>query len=236
MTSTTTAPTHKHAAPAKPAGSPNLGGSATHPANQGYVTRRRLGWPVFMASTLILLTLGLGYLQATLVSGIEINSHSWEQRVFSFRRDPLTGLQLSGVQYNPPQRVDLWYTVANPRAKKVDASIQPFLTAKSSTQARWDLVLLDDSSSAGARASILVDLLNALDSNYNPFWAQWTVQHPQRAAILWPAAQQLVEFDRYPLLPRLFAEALLQNSDEEFSRSVGHLVALASPEMSSTEP
>ncbi len=168
--------------------------------------------------------LGLGYMQATYVSGIELNSHTWEQRAFSYRRDPFTGKQLGGVRHNAPVRKDFWTTIANPRARMLDPAIHAYFSSTTMEPVRWDLIRLDDSLSPPDRASILVDLIEADDSTGNAFWPGWSMLYPKRAAILWPAAQQLVAQDRYPELPRLFAEALAENSTSEFSRSAGQLV------------
>lgn len=174
-----------------------------------------------------LLVMGLIYYQSTYVSGLELNSHTWEQRVFSLRRDPLTGWQIGGVRYNAPVRTGLWTTIEDPRAKKMAPSILKYFDAPATAPRRWDLVRLDGSALPGARASILVDLLAALDHRQQPLWPAWTQRHPERAAVLWPAAQRLVAADQYTWLPQLFEQALLENSTAEFSRTAGQLVTTA---------
>jgi hypothetical protein len=228
MTPTTTAHTHKPTT--DPADDRRVGEAARAAANpnqsQPYKSRR-LVWPVILSTILGLSVLGLGYFQATYVSGIELNSHTWEQRVFSFRRDPFTGVQLGGVRHNAPVQINFWTSVANPRAKKLDPAIQAHWKGKPTEPVRWDLVRMDDSPLPGGRASILVDLIEAPGPNADAFWPSWSNLHPQRAAVLWPAAQTLVAHDLYTQLPQLFTEALLENSPEEFSSSVGQLVKRA---------
>lgn len=208
-----------------------LAGDAASPAANRNLSQpwrsHRIFWPVILSTILGLSALGLGYLQATYVSGIELNSHTWEQRVFSFRRDPFTGAQLGGVQHNAPVSIDFWTTIANPRAKKLDPAIQAHFKEMPTEPVRWDLIRMDDSHLPAARASILVDLLEVPGPETDAFWTSWSTLHPERAAVLWPAAQQLVAHDRYTLLPQLFTEALLENSPEEFSSSVGQLVKTA---------
>ncbi|MCA9159488.1 MAG: hypothetical protein KDA72_14230, partial [Planctomycetales bacterium] len=101
MTPTTTAHTHKPSTDT--ADNRRVDDAARAAANrkqsQPFQSRRWV-WPVILSTILGLSVLGLGYLQATYVSGIELNSHTWEQRVFSFRRDPFTGVQLGGVRHN----------------------------------------------------------------------------------------------------------------------------------------
>lgn len=190
--------------------------------------RPRLGnWLMVAAVAVGLLIIGLVYYRATYVSGVELNSHTWEQRVFSLRRDPFTGRQLGGVRHNAPVRINPWTTVENPRAKKMGPSILNYFEAQPTAPQRWDLVHLDDSPLPGARASIVVNLLAARGRNHELLWPQWTLRHPERAAILWPAAQQLVAADQYTWLPLLFEQAILENSTQDFSESAGQLVASA---------
>ena len=228
MTPTTTAPADK---PTIDRAANRLAGDAARPTpnlNRSRPWRpRRFGWSVILSIILGLSILGLGYLQATYVSGIELNSHTWEQRVFSFRRDPFTGSQLGGVRHNAPVQIDFWASIANPRAKKLDTAIQTHFKGQPTAPVRWDLIRMDDSPVPGARASILVDLLEASDQRSVAFWPTWSTLHPQRAAVLWPATQQLVARDLYTQLPELFSEALLENSTEEFSSSAGQLVQTA---------
>lgn len=183
-----------------------------------------------------LLLIGVIYYRTTYVSGLELNSHTWEQREFSLRRDPLTGWQLGGVLHNAPARIGLWTTVDNRRSKKMAAAILRYFDKLPPEPLRWDLVRLDDSRLPGARASILVDLLAALDYEQQPLWARWTARYPERAAVLWPAAQQLVAADQYTWLPQLFEQAMLENSAEDFSRSAGQLVTTALQAYSKTGP
>lgn len=195
-------------------------------------------WKWLMIATVLicLLVIGLIYYRTTYVSGLELNSHTWEQREFSLRRDPFTGWQLGDVRHNAPVRVGPWITIDNPRAKKMGPSILKYFDAEPAEPLRWDLVYLDDSRLPGARASILVDLLASLDHQQQPLWARWTARHPARAAVLWPAAQRLVAADRYTWLPPLFEQAMLENSTQDFSRSAGQLVTTAIESHSTSGP
>ncbi len=188
------------------------------------------------AMAVTMLVIGLIYYQTTYVSGLELNSHTWEQREFSFRRDPFTGWQLGGVRHNAPARISLWTTVENPRAKKMGPSILKYFGAPPPDPLRWDLIQLDNSRLPGARASILVDLLAALDHQEQALWPRWTARHPERAAVLWPAAQRLVAANQYTWLPQLFEQAMLENSTEDFSRSAGQLVTTALDVLAPTTP
>ena len=192
------------------------------------VRARRIGsWPVLITGMIGLVMAALVYLGLTDVSGIELNSHTWEQRVFSFRRDPVSGFQFTAVQHNAPLRDGLWGTRVNPRARKLPTSIAVHLNAKTHLPLRWDFVELDNRQFPGANASILVSLLDATNRSYDPFWPKWSTDHPQQAAILWPAAQQLVEFGQYAKLPALLDLALRENNSSQLSTSIGQLVQTA---------
>jgi len=181
-------------------------------------------WPGYLVWILAPL-LGLGiYSQWTHVSGIELNTHTWEQRSFSFHRDPLTGWQLSSVKHNVPRSNGWWSTVPNPHSKKLPNAIGKYLPQKSSLPLRWDLVRLERTDSPAAAAAILVQFLDAKDRSYSEFWRQWSSDHPQRAALVWPAAHRLVELGQYAQLPALFDLALLDNSPSQLSADVGQLV------------
>jgi hypothetical protein len=181
-------------------------------------------WPGYLVWILAPLLGLVIYSQWSQVSGIELNTHTWEQRSFSFHRDPLTGWQLSSVKHNVPRSNGWWSTVPNPHAKKISTTIAKYLPKKSSLPLRWDLVRLDGTDAPAAAASILLKFLDAEDRSYREFWPQWSTDHPQRAAILWPAAHQLVELGQYTLLPDLFDLALLDNSLSQLSADVGQLV------------
>ncbi len=188
---------------------------------------RLKSWPVLLIAVLSLLVLGAIYYRFTYVSGIELNSHTWERRAFAFRRDPLSGVQLTDVQHNVPQRTGLWSSIANPHAQILAYDIAKHLPQKSTQPLRWDLVRIEGSGRPGAAASILTELLDARDRSLNMYWINWSQQNPARAAVVWPAAAQLVEFGQYSQLPSLCALAVLENSPEELSSSVRQLVQQA---------
>ncbi len=188
----------------------------------------RIGvWPISLAAILTLLLFAVIYWQMTYVSGIELNTHTWEQRAFSFRRDPIFGTQFSPVKHNKPLSTGLWTSVPNPNHKILPLAISKHLSQTTYLPRRWDLVRLESSNTPGAAASILVLLLEAHNRGFDPFWPQWSVDQPTRAAVIWPAAQLLVEFSQYDKLPSLLDQAVLGNSPKQLTESVGQLVQLA---------
>ncbi|MCA9132816.1 MAG: hypothetical protein KDA45_06665 [Planctomycetales bacterium] len=187
------------------------------------------GWWQFRLPALVLfllglLTLGLGYWQATWVQGTELNTRTWELRDFSFRRDPFSNYQLSGVTHSAPPNMGAWTSFPRAQSAKLDATIANYFRPAPEYAAppRWDLVSISERSTTAAGANIVVELLDAYDRDYSPFWPNWSSAHPAQAAILWPAAQDLVALELYAKLPRIFELALLDSP--QFSELVAEQV------------
>jgi hypothetical protein len=53
-------------------------------------------------------------------------------------------------------------------------------------------------------ASILMQYLDATDSADYHRWVKWSEDHPERAALLWPAVQRLARRELYVFVPDLF--------------------------------
>ena len=164
----------------------------------------------------ILLTLLLGgllasisYFRGTLVEGIEFHPGTWQFRRFSFRADPLTGYQFTGV-------------VHQPSGTPIDLSITQLL-GKSVLPAtdRWDLVewrrgMQRNLGPAQIMALLLTRRFAWLTSP-RPEWQEWTSRQPAKAALVWPAVQQLTVLELYHCVPELFELTQVEQSDQEFA-------------------
>ncbi|MEM7477892.1 MAG: hypothetical protein AAF483_23140 [Planctomycetota bacterium] len=159
---------------------------------------------------------GFFYFQFTSVSGVELNTKSLQLRRFTFRRDPFTNIQLTGIRYSAPYSYTGWTRATF--GSTIDPSISSCLT---STYAKnnWDLVSYDLSVVSGD-ARILVDLISLTDANFSQHWTNWSTQNPKKAAAFWPIVQDFASFDMYAQLPDLFEIALLDLDDKEFSSAV----------------
>lgn len=176
--------------------------------------------PAILLSCIALFFLGLFYYQATKVSGIEINVRDWSIREFSLRRDPFTGIQLFGIRHSSDVAQGLaWDEVPESLKCNLDANIRQHLDLQTNKTDRWDLILLHPGGREGD-AKVLFDLLNAYDRQYDRFWVGWSSDHPQEAAILWPAAQDLVYLQFYALLPGLFQLALVSGDDYDLEAAI----------------
>lgn len=181
---------------------------------------REVRLPAIVLGVVSLFLVGLFYLQATFVSGTEINASNWSVRRFSFRRDPFTNIQLGGVRHEiavPSDRA--WIEAPTKLMAEIDSSIKKHLSADPSRVERWDLISLSPGSRHGD-AKILVDILLAYDADYNNHWTNWSTDNPKLAAILWPAAQDLVYLKIYAFLPDLFELALVKSDDYDLQEAV----------------
>lgn len=161
------------------------------------------------------------------VRGTELNPHTFEIRRFSFRRDPFTNYQLSGIRYLS-YNDGCWSSgAANAKSSQVDPSIKLHLSSSNWLPQRWDLIQISDDNGPGGGANVLIELLNARDPNYDLFWPKWSIEHPSRAAEIWPAAQLLVEFRLYAKLPQVLELALLDNSLTELKASLTNTIQSA---------
>ncbi|MFK7737559.1 MAG: hypothetical protein AB8B50_16105 [Pirellulaceae bacterium] len=149
--------------------------------------------------------LAFGYFQLSSVSGVELNTRNWRLRSFSFRRDPLTNFQWTGVRHRAADSSYLLWSKM-PKYSNLDGSIQRHLIGDFET-ARWDLVEID-LSTGPTPASILVDLLGATNNQYDSVWKTWSQRHPKRCRAFWISVQALASLELYSQMPPLFEIAL----------------------------
>lgn len=182
---------------------------------------RRFRLLVIGASGLLVLSIiCCFYYFATIVTGTELNTRTWDLRNFSFRRDPFTNYQLSGITHSSTYAPSLWTSYPTKLRCEIDPSIRKYLLNASDAEEHWDLVSFDNVQSSVGDASVLVSLLSARDFKYDEFWLKWTTDHPAKAAILWPAAQHLTGLGLYSKLPILLETALLESTDSEFEEMI----------------
>lgn len=109
-----------------------------------------------------------------------------------------------------------------PKYSLMDSEIQARLRAIPGND-RWDLVSFTGSFEK-APASILLQLLNTIDNDYQVHWLKWSEQFPKKADVFWPAVHDLVVLDLYEYLPSLFELALTQVSPKELDQRIQSLV------------
>ena len=160
--------------------------------------------------------LALVYFQFTLVTGTEFNTANWNVRGFSFRRDPLSNYQLSGIVHSPKRYSTIWK--ASDDFSSIDGTIGQYLNSPH-VETRWDLAQTNLSIVDG-EATVLLDLLSAHNHLMQNYWVDWSKQKPKQASVMWPAVQNLVHFHLYAKLPALFELAMADTNDVQFKEFV----------------
>ena len=127
------------------------------------------------------------------VSGVEFSPSHFQTREFSFYEIPLLHLQITPIvrQNQTPD------TATYVRQKQL-------IPVTTGPPDRWHLVSISRglSGTTYADASFLVDQLR-LKSGSDSFWRQWSIDHPQQAAVLWPVIQKLADRELCMLVPAL---------------------------------
>lgn len=196
-------------------------------------------WVGILGGAIVLFFLVMVYLNASHVSGSELDTATWMVRDFSYRRDPFTRRQLTGIVREVPQPL-FSAPLATPAGattttSTATASVTPvtapatavipnsYWTRKhtAATQ-RWDLIQINGLQPTQGKAKILATLIQ---SNQQ-FWSNWSTEHKAKADVFWQAAKDFVDLGFYNELPGLFDLALVDLSDKEFAQAVSdHLRA-----------
>ncbi len=166
--------------------------------------------PVAFVGVGLLIALTFGYLQSTVVKGIEFDTKSWTTRSFWYRRDPFSGSQLTGILREPPAGLNIG--VANfPNS---------YFNAASSVPARWDLVELRSGAAVTeGPANVLYSYFEAYSAE--TLWTNWSSKNALKANELWSAARDLVDLELYHELPKIMELAKVDSTDEEFKSLIG---------------
>ena len=188
---------------------------------------QRSAWDDLKLPTVIGVLLGLlilifFYSQWTLVSGTEFNPKTWDLRVFSFRRDPFTKVQLTGVSYSAsPTAISAWNRGnADDLQSTLVSELRALLAQQPVTENRWDLVAYDPPNSSKGEAYILVDLLEARSSGVDSYWVEWSKSNPARAKKLWPAVQSLAMLSLYEHIPDIILCTVTLENAVEFETEI----------------
>ena len=150
------------------------------------------------------------------VSGQEFSPTHFQTREFSFYEIPLLHMQITPIRrtlqtgtvgtylrqksliVTPPGPADVWHL----------AQITRGLTGETP-----------------ADASFLTDPLQ-MEFGGNEHWRQWSMDHPKRAAVLWPQVQKIAKRELYLLIP-----SLLDLVSSDVSSAVASDSNLSAPEL-----
>lgn len=137
------------------------------------------------------------------VSGAEFNPQTFERRMFGFHEIPLIRLQI----------MPLWHAEANGEVEELVIA-QPYVKPEPNAPETWHLISLvrRNSKQPPTDVQVLTRYLDAKDEDGDSYWAQWSIKHPEMAAIFWPEVARLARLEQYLLLPPLFE--LARNAEE----------------------
>jgi hypothetical protein len=160
------------------------------------------------------------------VSGREFAPSAFETRYFSFVEIPILRLQIT-----PIRRTNHYSALA---AYLNTAALIPRVQG---TPTQWHLIELRRAavSTLPADAKLLSDFLeqptvSGAGTAYL-HWHQWSLDHPEMAAVLWPAIQKLAQRELYLLIPDVFRLAEQSGSAEAFAEELQLFIASSYEEL-----
>jgi hypothetical protein len=129
------------------------------------------------------------------VHGTEFCPQIFERRSYSLYELPLTGIQLTGIRRkDQTQAAELFITT------------NKYITLPAAgAKEDWHIITgLRGVRQSKGDAGILMQYLDAKDSDDYHRWVKWSEEHPKLAPVLWPAVQKLAEHELYIFVPDLF--------------------------------
>ncbi len=146
------------------------------------------------------------------VRGREFAPTHFESRQFSFFEIPWLQWQITPVRRTPLPSTTVTYL-----------RTAGWIQVPAGAPAQWHLVELRRSMLPlfEGHAKLLDDQLFVRHRNTSDsFWQQWSQEHPDLAAILWPVVQRLAERDRYLLVPEILTQAIAAAAPQPLRQSI----------------
>lgn len=170
----------------------------------------------FVALALIAAIGSFSIFQFGNVQGLEFSPETFKRRSFSYYEIPLLRWQISPIRREKVTG-DLENYLLNNGLVKTTATVTPL----------WDLVLLKRGQfeSHTTDAHLLCMFFDIEQKSEKNFWLEWSKDHQQSAAILWPQVVRLARRKTYLLIPHLFALATRIDDAEELNLVINQKVA-----------
>lgn len=148
------------------------------------------------------------------VGGTEFNPQTFERRMFGFYEIPLIRLQVT----------PLWRAEANGEVEQLVIA-QSYVKPEPNAPENWHLISLvrRNSRQPPTDVQILARYLDAKDEDENSYWTDWSLKHPEMAAIFWPEVARLARLEQYILLPPLFELARNARETKTFQTDLKQL-------------
>lgn len=166
---------------------------------------------IIIAASVLLLVVGFFVIRIQgYVRGSEFSPTHFQQREFNFFEIPLLHIQIT-----PIQRSTATPSTANFLRQK------GLIKAPLGQPADWHLVSLQRGlgTPVDADANLLIAQIE-LELDSDPYWRQWSIDHPKSAAVLWSTIQTLAERELYVLMPGLFEIAQFDQNEAELQASI----------------
>jgi len=150
------------------------------------------------------------------VHGVEFCPQTFERRSYSYYELPILRIQVTGERHED---------LTGPTEEYVSGQ-KTWLNAGSGKR-DWHVLV----GSQGTRmrrpgdAGILMQYLDAQQSDNSRRWVQWSEKNEELAKVLWPAVQQLALSEAYVFVPDLFDLTKSIDCDEELKQAVQKLLA-----------
>ena len=150
------------------------------------------------------------------VQGSEFSTDTFKRQSFSYYEIPLLRWQISPIRREKITG-ELENYLLNKGLVKTTATVTPL----------WDLVLLKRGQfeSDTTDANLLCMFFDIEHESGKNFWLEWSKDHQQSAAILWPQVVRLARRKTYLLIPHLFALATTIDDSKELNLVINQKVA-----------
>jgi len=183
----------------------------------GVATGKSTSARIVIGIFLVLGVMGSGVLVVMIfgsVSGQEFSPAGFRRRTFQYYRIPLIGLQVSPI-WRTPSTNELERHLS--AARLIPPPAQP--------ATRWDLVEVQAAIKYHAGdALLLTRYLDTPTDEDELAWLTWTEEHPELAAVLWPAVADTTRRGNYVVVPDLMRLAQQAQQADSFQAEVEQLL------------
>jgi len=162
--------------------------------------RRLLPWYLLGLATLVIFVCILAV--SSIVEGEEFNPNTFERRTYRLWRIPILGWQVTPT-YRYPAETSTFRDYLKRKG---------WFPAASRGSVPWQVAR--EVTVAGIRTGDSWFISQLLENEST--WIEWSDQHQERAAALWPLVLERIDQNDFVSLPRLFGLALDDSADAEW--------------------
>jgi len=174
-----------------------------------------VGWSILgVAGTALVIFLATVTFGA--VHGTEFCPQTFERRSYAYYELPIVGIQVTGEKHEDKTG-----------GTEMSLTANKLITPPPGAKQDWHVLI----GSRGARlrrpgdAHILIEYLDAKESDDYHRWARWSESHATLAKVFWPGVQRLAIGEAYVYMPDLFDLAKSIDDPVKLQQEVDRLVA-----------